>query len=462
MNLRVQVLRGGAYLSLRQGLGMLIGFVGVLLLTRAIGPEAYGLYAACLGVYAYLFNFGQSGIGVYLIRREGEVTPEDYHQAFSLLLLLGIGIGILGFLGLPLLASWTRLEGFVPVAATIFAGLPLNLLSLPPLAQLERALNYRKVTLVELMGQIAYYLVALPLAFGGLGVWAAAAGWWCQLLLTIGLLYKVSGYWPRWYWDPPRLKTMLSYGLGFSASMWIWQLRSFVNPLIVGRYAGVEAVGFIALAMRLVESLGFVKGIAWRVSIAALARVQDERDRLTKAITDGMHLQVLALGLLFLGFVLIGPWLLPILLGERWAPVMQIFSFVALGYLVNALFSLHSSALYVVRRNWEVAFFHLFHIVLFAGGALLLVPRLGIIGYGWSEVIALLSYPMIHFQVIKYVGKPQYLLAGMWALAFALALFWQWIGIAAFLPLLGILAYPTTWRTLKGYWIIVTHGRESR
>jgi len=248
---------------------------------------------------------------------------------------------------------------------------------------------------------------------------------------------------------------MISYGLGFSASMWIWQLRSLVNPLIVGRYAGVEAVGFIALAIRLVESLGFVKGVAWRVSIAALAKVQDEGARLTKAITDGMRLQVLALGVLFLGFVLIGPWLLPILLGERWAPVMQISSFVALGYLVNALFSLHSSALYVVQRNWEVAFFHLIHIILFAGGALLLVPRLGIIGYGWSEVIALLSYPIIHFQLVKYVGNPKYFLAGIWTLAFAIALFWQWIGIAAFLPLLGILAYPATWRTLKGYWIMI-------
>jgi len=230
MSLRVQVLRGGTYLSLRQGLGMLISSVGIVLLTRTLGPEAYGLYAACLGVYTYLFNLGQLGIGVYLIRREGEVTPGDYHQAFSLLMLLGIGLGILGFLGLPLFASLTRLKGFVPVAAAIFAGLPLNLASLPPLAQLERALNYRKVAAVELGGQLAYYLMALPLAFCGFGIWAAVAGWWCQLLLTTGLVYKISGYRPRWLWDPARLKTMVSYGLGFSASIWIWQLRSLVPP----------------------------------------------------------------------------------------------------------------------------------------------------------------------------------------------------------------------------------------
>jgi len=204
-----------------------------------------------------------------------------------------------------------------------------------------------------------------------------------------------------------------------------------------------------------------VKAVTWRVSIAALAKVQDERVRLIKAITEGMRLQVLALGLLYLGFVLIGPWLLPILLGERWTPVMQIFPFIALGYLVNALFNLHSSALYVVRRNWEVAFFHLIHIILFVGGALILVPRLGIIGYGLGEVIALLSYFFIHFKVVKLIGTPDYLLAGIWTAAFAFSLFWQSIGIVAFVPLLGTLMWPATWKAaayyLKDLWRALRH-----
>jgi len=431
---------------------MLISFGGVLLLTRAIGPGAYGLYAAVLGVYTYLLNFGQLGIGVYLIRREGDVTSEDYHQAFSLLLLLGISIEVLGILVLPLIADWMHLEGFIPVAVAIFVGLPLNLLTLPPLAKLERALNYGQVALVELGGQIAYYLVALPLAFSGFGVWAPVVGWWCQQLLMVGLLYKITGYRPHWHWEPARLRSMTSYGLGFSASIWVWQLRSLVNPLIVGRYAGAEAVGFIALAIRLVEHLSFVKGAGWRLSIAALAKLQEDRARLTEALTEGMRLQILGVGPLLLGFALVGPWLMPILFGAQWAPVMEIFPFIALGYLVNALYGLHSSALYVLKRNWNVTIFHLVHVALFIGGAWLLVARLGIIGYGWAEIVALMSYGVIHFQLMKYVGNPEYRVAGIWAFAFALALFWQRFGVLAFLPLLGVLAWPESWRVLMICW----------
>ncbi|MER3484535.1 MAG: hypothetical protein C4310_12185 [Chloroflexota bacterium] len=89
MKLRDQVLRGGAYLSLRQGVGMLVSFAGLLLLARAIGPEAYGLYAAALNLYTYFLGLSQWGVGPYLVRREGETEAEDYQQAFSLLLLLG-------------------------------------------------------------------------------------------------------------------------------------------------------------------------------------------------------------------------------------------------------------------------------------------------------------------------------------------------------------------------------------
>src|SRR5919112_5094854 len=143
MNLRTTVLRGGVYLILRQGLGIAIGVAGMILLTRAIGPGAYGLYAAAMGIVVYLSGLSKWGIDVYLIRREEEPQPQDYHQAFSLLLMLGLTVAGLGILALPFLESWVRLEGFGPLAVALFSSLPVSLLHLVPLARLERELDYR-------------------------------------------------------------------------------------------------------------------------------------------------------------------------------------------------------------------------------------------------------------------------------------------------------------------------------
>src|SRR5215217_447906 len=373
MGLRNIAVRGGLYLVLRQGLGIVISVVGLILLTRILGPEAYGLWAAAYGIYSYISGLSRWGVDVYLIRRKQEPQPQDYNQAFSLLLLVSLVTSGLAILALPLLDGWVRLEGFGSIGLALFAGLPVALLPLIPSAQLERTLDYRKIALVELSGQTATYVVALPLAYQGLGSWAPVGGLWASQLLTLSLLYWISGYRPRFYWESARVRAMVRYGLGYSASTWIWELHNLVNPLVVSRYAGAEAVGYAALAIRIADQLSFVKQVAWRLSIAALSRLQRNRERLSKAVTEGMSFQIIAVGPFLTGFGLVAPWILPLFFGPRWLPVLEVYPFIALSYLTNAMFTLHSSALYVLQRNWKVAIFHLVYISLFFGSALLLV-----------------------------------------------------------------------------------------
>src|SRR5215212_6303618 len=107
-------------MGLRQGLAVGINFGGVLLLTRAIGPGNYGLYSGALGVFTFLQLLAQMGVGVYLLRREGEVREAIYHQAFTLLLVSGaVGVS-LALLGLPFLERWVRLTDFGSVALVLF------------------------------------------------------------------------------------------------------------------------------------------------------------------------------------------------------------------------------------------------------------------------------------------------------------------------------------------------------
>ena len=457
-SLRTQVLRGGTFLVIRQGLGVIIGLGGVLLLTRAIGPEKYGLYAACLNIFGYVQSLSQLGIEIFVVRREGEEDSQVYHQAFTLLLLLGLGGMLLSLLGLPLLSQWVRLDGFSSVAGVIFLGLPLVLLSQVPLARLERRLDYKRVAVIELGSQLIYYLVALPLAFQGAGVWAPVAGWCTQQIQTVGLLFLISRYRPRLCWNPDLIKQMLSYSVGYSASSWVWQLRNLVNPLVVGRYAGAEAVGYVALAIRLVEVLSFVKGATWRLSIAALGRLQGDPIRLGKAVSEGMSLQILALGPLLVAASWVSPLILPLLFGDRWLPVIQIYPFIALSYLSNAMFNMHSSVLYVLQKNWEVTAFHVAHIILFAGASLLLVPRLSsIVGYGWGEVVALASYAVIHIFVVRNISSPDYRLPMLWWSASAAALFVYQLGWWSALGLVIIAFLPSTYQQI-GYYIKSLRG----
>jgi PST family polysaccharide transporter len=438
---------------LRQAFGLVLGLAGVLLLTRLIGPRDYGLYAAALAIVSFVSSVGRLGVEVYLVRREEPPDVHVYGQAFTLLLVSGMGLTALCLVASPLLLYWYDEEQFLPPLQALLLGLPLMLLCLPAFAALERDINFRKVAILELVGQLIFYTVALPLALLDLGVWAPVTGFWVWQAWLVGAGYAFARLRPRLTWSPALLRDMLGYGIGFSVSAWIWGLRSLVNPLVVGRYLGPESVGYVSLAIRLAEVLSFVRDATWRVSITALARVQGTHVRLRRVMEEAMTLQVLGLApVLALGAA--GLWVVPALLGSRWQPILDVFPYIALGCLINAVFNMHSAVLYVLKRNGAVALFNVVHIALFAGAALLLVPSVGLVGYGLAEIVAVVGYLVVHRQVTKlfplsYRGTLPWLL-GVAPAIFAVVLPLPWT-LLPVLPVIALLCRRDTRRILAKY-----------
>src|SRR6516225_2272512 len=105
------------------------------------------------------------------------------------------------------------------------------------------------------------------------------------------------------------------------------------------------------------DVLSFAKVATWRVAMAALAKLGESPDRLRKSIEEGMRLQALAVGAPLAVFAVMAPFVLPAIFGHRWDTALQVFPFIALDYLSNAMFNLHSSVLYLLRRNMQVTWF---------------------------------------------------------------------------------------------------------
>jgi O-antigen/teichoic acid export membrane protein len=414
MDLRRKTIQGGAFLALRQGIGITLSLIGVLLVTRIIGPSQYGVYAVGTGIVNFLCTFGTWGLDVCLLRKTGSPEEKEFHQAFTLLLCISVLL-LGGLVSLtPLIARFVKISGVAQVITLLAASIPLNLLTLPATVKLDRDLNFKQVAINELIGQVCMYAVAIPLAFAGTGAKAPATGFVTQQLVLAVLNYRSAGYHPALHWETGLIRQMLKYGLGYSSSIWVWQLRNLVNPLVVGRYAGAEAVGYVAVSIRIVTILTFAKSVTWRIAMAALANMGDDSKRLRKSITEGMRLQTLATGFPLAMFALAAPLVVPRGFGHNWIPALSVFPFIGLSYLSNAMFNLHSSVLYLLGKNFKVTVFHVVHMILFASSAILLVPRLGVFGYGWAEVAALLSYVVIHAFVAREIGSPSYGTPAIW------------------------------------------------
>lgn len=454
MSLRGKILKGGIYFTVRQGLSLIIGLGGVALLTRAIGPGNYGLFASALGIVGYIASLSVLGINFYLVRQEEEPGIYIYNLAINLMFVTGMTGLLLGIIAIPLLHKWFQNHAFIPPLLTMLLTIPLNALAAPASAKLERGLNFRPVAIIELFGQLIFYAIALFLAYLGKGVWAPVTGYLASHVFMTVSLCIIARLIPSPCWSWPIIKDMIRYGTGFSASIWILQLRTLVNPLIVGRYAGPEGVGYVALAIRLADNLSFVKVTAWRLSTVAFAKLQGDFPRLKRALEEAMGLQVCILGPLMAGFASVAPWALHLLLGRNWNAVLSIYPYIALGSVAYALFVMHLSLLYVLKRSWDASKSNLLHILLFAVGALYFVPRFGLLGYGFAEILALLSYIVLHFQV-RRIFHPSYLETLPWLISFLPPLFTTVFvlpaGLILWVPLLFILVLPGPRKVLLDY-----------
>ena len=388
---------GGSYLAARYGLGVLVSLGNMLVLTWWIGPHAYGLFVTTIGLVAFLSSLARAGVDTYLVRREPAAEDRVYDMAGTIVLVISLLLVFAGAAVVPLLIRWYGSREFVAPYLVLLLNIPVTGLTGIPTAKLERDLDFRAVAGFEVAGQFLGLIVSAILAWSGSGVWAAVAGQVVWQIFVAVAAYRRARMIPRWRFDAGEARAMLTYRIGLTASLRAWQLRTLVNPLLVGRFVGAEGVAFVALAIRAAEALGAVRLAAGRLAIATLARLRDRHEEFRSTLERALYLQVLVLGPLLCAFALFGPFVMRHVVGLRWMPSLAVYPFVAAGVLVNSVYNLQASALFVMGRQWLVMCSYVAHVALLGVGTVMLVPRVGIAGYGWAELLACGGYLLIHF-----------------------------------------------------------------
>lgn len=418
-DLRGRVLRGGRSLLVRQIVGLVVSVGGILALTRLIGPSAYGVYASAFSVMFFAQSVGEFGLDVFLVRFPGELSKSVCDQVFTLLLVLGTATTCLMLAATPAVAHIIDLPSFAPVAAVMFASILAVHLQQVPLSRLERNLHYGAIGLVEVSAQVAFFAVAIPCAVGGLGVWAPVCGWWTQQLLLLAGLFWADTYRPRLGWDVSVVRAAFSFGSLTTLSGIANNARTVAAPLIVGHALGAAAVGYVNLAIRITEQLGFARQVVTRLAFAVLAKLVDDLTRLRRAMERAMEAQLLAVGLPICGFAVVSGWLVPIVFGSEWTTVATLLPVLAPAYLALAVFSLHNVVIMTAARPWELIISQGSSTALLYASAWLLVPRYGLIGYAYAELVAMASWLLTDRLLTRRFLRPSYLTVGIWWGAFS-------------------------------------------
>ena len=467
-SLRTSVVKGGVYLTLRRGVSAVLSLLGALFLTRIVGPENYGLFNAALAVYTYVQSLGLMGTNVYLIREQREDETAIFHLAFWWLLVFGTVltglccalVALMGYL-------WVRTEGFIPVSLLMLACVPLSLIAAVPQSLAEKQLYYRAVATIEIASQTLYYAMALPLAWRGYGVWSLVAGFWVnQLTLTVGY-FMLMRYRPRWYFNRHGLEHMLRYSFSQALAGWVYKLRDLAPSFLLLPLAGKEVTGYFALARRFLTILSFAYETAGRLAVPTFSRVQNDAPRLLRALTEAMQLQILMVGIVFVGFQLVAPLILPKILGDKWdfQYILTAFTILGITTMLASLFSIQGWALFVKSYNWLVFRANASgaaSMFIFAYLALSLSPgQSSLVAFCLAELVSFLPVFWIqHHGVRKHIGRVEYRLSVIWLIAVVCALLAPWLGWWLYLIAAALLGQPASLQQMRELYRAIRETRR--
>ena len=162
--------------------------------------------------------------------------------------------------------------------------------------------------------------------------------------------------------------------------------------------------------------------------------MQRDTVRLRNALEDAMGLQLLTVGPLLAGACALGPWLIPILFGHQWKAAVPFLPLLAISALLSNGFLALISVLTVRNKIAAVVRVNLANFVVLFSVSAILVPHIGINGYGVGEVSATLATALVaHIETRRL-------------LSFSYRSALPWFAAAA--PVMAAPWIPLTWRAV--------------
>lgn len=333
----------------RTGLAVLV----VAILARLLDPADFGLIAAANIVVGFADILAYFGIGAALIQGES-VDKHHIATGFTTCILFSLAVSCLVYVLSPSIAGFIKMAELKPVLRVMCILFPINAVSNVSAAILRREFRFRRLACADLLSYLlGYGSIGVSLAYLGFGVWALVGAGLGLSAFRAVILFALQPYSVDLRISRGSFKKLASFGSGFTIAGIFNFAASNGDNLIVGRFLGAAALGIYSRAYNMMNMSNSVLGnVLDSVFFPAVSRVQDEQERLAKALRRAVTLA----GTVFLpvctGSIILAPELVSILLGPKWTGVVLPFRILAagmyfrLGFIVAELLARGTGKIY--------------------------------------------------------------------------------------------------------------------
>lgn len=307
--------------------------VGIVL-ARKLFPEDYGV-VSIVEMFIGIFSiFVSSGMGSALIQKR-DADEVDYSSMFYFGLAMSGAMYAILFFTAPLIANFYENQLLVPVLRVLGLRLPLAHLNSIQNAHIAKKLAYRKSFFVTIIGTIISAVVGITMAYGGFGVWALVAQYMTNSCIdTIALAITVRWY-PKLKFSFKRTKRLFSFGSKILLDSLISSGYGHFRDFFVGKRYSLADLAYYQKSYHYPRMiLNTVQGVVVSIAFPILSIVQNEIDRLKRAVKNITKMLAYLMFPCMVGFACIAQNFVSVVLTDKWLPIVGMMQIACIGFFV--------------------------------------------------------------------------------------------------------------------------------
>lgn len=339
-SLKKKTVKGVAWTSLDQVLGMGFGFVIGVILARLLSPDDYGLLAMIAVFNSIAFAFLDSGFGNALIRKPN-LTEDDNTTAFCFNIVAGIVLyGVIWliapwvtvFYDKPILTQLLRVEALLLIISSF---------KIVQNTQLSRALNFKAKAIINVSSQVISGAIAIYAAYHGFGVWSLVLQHIASGIISLIMLWLFSPWRPRGKCSKKSFGYLWGYGSKLLASGLLDRIYGNIYPIIIGKFYSAADLGQYTRATHYAYMPSkTLTSVLQQVTFPVLSQIQGDTDRLANSYRRMLRFTVFLVFPIMLGMVALASPLVIALVTDKWAPCipyLRVICCAAMWYPVHAI-----------------------------------------------------------------------------------------------------------------------------
>lgn len=303
------------WMTAQKWLSRLGGFATIIVLTRILTPEDFGLAAAASTMMPLVYVLSDVGFSTYIVQVE-KVEPRTLNTAFWFSVTCGLVLSVAVIGCAPLIAALLRLPEVAALLMVMTTSVLMIAVASVPTALLRRRMAFRQLAVMDLVSTILAQIVAIVAAVLGAGAWALVL----QILVSqlVGTVWVwIAAHWlPGLGFSTSEFKLMGAFGINVVGSEFLVVARGWAETAIVAAGLGVRELGYLSIAQRLVTAAQDVTVSALLpVSTVAFAKVRGVGGRLRSAYLRATSISYAVATPLMLFIAVASATLVPFLFG---------------------------------------------------------------------------------------------------------------------------------------------------